>query len=163
MAPPGAYGNEGKIRRGWRLTKVAWAMIRRDPTMLALAFIGIAGATVFTALIFLLGGYFSHTPGEDDGRMGLVALIALYPSVLVSVYFNVALASAASAAFDGERMDVGEAMRIAWGKRARIAAWSLITAFVGAIISEIASRLPGGAKLVGWLAGAAWGLGKSVV
>ena len=158
VPPPGPYGKEGKIGRGWRLTKVAWTMIREDRTMLALAFIGIASATLFTGLIFLFGGYFSHSPGENDGRMGLIALIALYPSVLVSVFFNVALASAASAAFDGERMEIGEAIRLAWGKRARIAAWSLITALVGAIISEIASRLPGGAKLVGWLAGAAWGL-----
>lgn len=126
--------------------------------MATLAFAGIASAMVFTALIFVLGGFFSD-PGEgNNGRLGLVAMIALYPSVLVSVFFNVALATAASAAFDGERMSAGEAVRIAWGKRGRIAAWSLISALVGVVISEIASRLPGGAKLVGWLAGAAWGL-----
>jgi hypothetical protein len=158
MAPPGPYGKEGKIGRGWRLTKVAWKLIREDRTMLALAFIGIASATVFTGLILLLGGFFSAPRERNDGQLGLVAMIALYPSVLVGVFFNVALASAASAAFDGERMSVGEAVRMAWGKRRRIAAWSLISALVGVILSEIASRLPGGAKLVGWLAGAAWGL-----
>jgi hypothetical protein len=157
VPPPGAYGDEGRIGRGWRLTKVAWTLIRRDRTMLALAFLAVAGATFFTGLIFYFGGYFSHHRGHHAG-LGLVALVALYPSVLVSVFFNVALASAASAAFDGERMSVGEALRIAWGKRGRIAIWALIAAFVGMLISEIASRLPGGAKLVGWLAGAAWGL-----
>ena len=157
-APPGPYGKEGRIGRGWRLTKVAWTLIRRDRTMVVLAFVGIASATLFTALIFVLGGVFSHSGDGNDGRFGLVAMIAFYPSVLVSVFFNVALASAASAAFDGERMSAGEAIRIAWGKRGRIAAWSLISALVGAIISEIASRLPPGGKLVGWLAGSAWGL-----
>ena len=156
--PPGPYGKEGRIGRGWRLTKVAWSLIRRDRTMVVLAFVGIAGATVFTALIFVLGGFFSHSGDGGNGRFGLVATIAFYPSVLVSVFFNVALASAASAAFDGERMSAGEAIRIAWGKRGRIAAWSLISALVGAIIAEIASRLPGGAEAVGWLAGSAWGL-----
>jgi len=158
VAPPGPYGKEGRIGRGWRLTKVAWALIRRDRTMLALAFTGVASATVFTALIFVLGGYFSHASGEGRGQVGMVALIAFYPSVLVSVFFNVALASAASAAFDGERLSVGEAIRMAWGKRVRIAAWALITAVVGLIISELAERLPGGSRIVGWLAGAAWGL-----
>jgi hypothetical protein len=158
VAPPGPYGKEGKIGRGWRLTKVAWKLIREDRTMLALAFIGIASATAFTALILILGGFFSGPQERNDGRLGLVAMIALYPSVLVSVFFNVALASAASAAFDGERMSVGEAIRMAWGKRRRIAAWSLISAIVGVVISEIANRLPGGTRLVGWLAGAAWGL-----
>ena len=156
MPPPGAYGSEGKIGRGWRLTKVAWTLIRNDSTMTTLALVGILSATVFTALIFVLGGFFSQD--GEDGHLGLVALVAFYPSVLVSVFFNVALACAASASFDGERMTVGEAVRMAWGKRGRIAFWSLISALVGAIIAEIMERLPGGAKLFGWLAGAAWGL-----
>jgi hypothetical protein len=156
VPPPGAYGNEGKIRRGWRLTKLAWTLIRRDPTMTTLALVGILSATIFTMLVFVLGGFFSDQ--GDGGHFGLIALIALYPSVLVSVFFNVALACAASASFDGERMSVGEAVRMAWGKRGRIAAWSLISALVGLLIAEVAERLPGGAKLVGWLAGAAWGL-----
>ncbi len=149
---------EGKIERGWRLTRIAWKMILRHPTMLVLAFFGIASATAFAALILYFGGYFSHPHSRGDAHLGLIGLIAMYPTVLVSVFFNVALASAASAAFDGEEMSVGEAMRIAYGKRGRIAAWSLVAASIGAIISEVASRLPGGARLVGWLAGAAWGL-----
>jgi hypothetical protein len=158
VAPPGPYGKEGKIGRGWRLTKVAWTLIRRDRTMLTLALIGIGSVTFFTILIFALGGYFSHPHHANGGHFGLIALFALYPSILVGVFFNVALACAASAAFDGERMSAGEAIRMAWGKRWRIAAWSLVSAVIGVIVSEIASRLPGGAKLVGWLAGAAWGL-----
>ncbi len=126
--------------------------------MLALAFCGVGGAIAFTGLIFLFGGLFSQGGGGHDARFGILGLAAFYLSVLTSVFFNVALAAAATAAFDGERMGVGEALRLAWGKRSRIAAWALITAVVGAIISEIASRLPGGARLVGWLAGAAWGL-----
>ena len=159
VAPPGPYGKEGKIGRGWRLTKVAWTLIRRDRTMLTLALdrdrqrhrlhhpdLRLSAATSPTRT----------TP--SGGHFGLIALFALYPSILVGVFFNVALACAASAAFDGERMSAGEAIRMAWGKRWRIAAWSLISAVIGVIVSEIASRLPGGAKLVGWLAGAAWGL-----
>jgi hypothetical protein len=158
VAPPGPYGKEGKIGRGWRLTKVAWNLIRRDRTMLTLALIGIGSVTFFTILIFALGGYFSHPHHASGGHLGLIALIALYPSILVGVFFNVALACAASAAFDGEQMSAGEAIRMAWGKRWRIAAWSLVSAVIGVIVSEIANRLPGGTKLVGWLAGAAWGL-----
>ncbi len=73
-APPGPYGKEGRVGRGWRLTKVAWTLIRRDRTMVILAFVGIAGATLFTALIFVLGGLFSHSGNGHDGRFGLVAL-----------------------------------------------------------------------------------------
>jgi hypothetical protein len=157
MAASGRDPDEGKIERGWRLTQVAWKLIRHDGTMLLLAFAGMASSGVFTAAIFFFGGYFSH-PGHTDGSFALVALICLYPSVLVALFFNVALASAASAAFDGDHLTLREALRHAYGKKGRIAAWALISAVVGTVISEIANRLPGGAKLVGWLAGAAWGL-----
>ena len=55
-------------------------------------------------------------------------------------------------------MSVGEAIRIAWGKTRPDRRLVADLGLVGVVISEIASRLPGGAKLVGWLAGAAWGL-----
>ena len=112
--------NEGKIARGWRLTKVAWTLVRQDRAMLTLAFLGVAGAMVITALVLYFGGYFSG-PGHRNGSFGLIALIAYYPSVLISVFFNVALACAASAALDDERMSAGEAIRMAYGKRGRIA------------------------------------------
>src|SRR6266516_4672062 len=39
---------EGRMERGWRLTKAAWALIRRDPTMISIALMGagcgLAGA-----------------------------------------------------------------------------------------------------------------------
>ena len=55
-------------------------------------------------------------------------------------------------------MGAGEAIRMAYGKRGRIVLWSLIAALVGTLIAEIANRLPGGARLIGWFLGAAWGL-----
>jgi hypothetical protein len=153
----GADKDEGRIERGWRLTQVAWKLIRQDRTMLALALAGIGSTIVFTGLIFYFGGYFSH-PSHSGARFALVAVLATYPSVLVGVFFNVALASAASAAFDGDHLAVGEALRHAWGKRGRIALWALISAVVGVLVSQIANRLPGGARLVAAVAGAAWGL-----
>jgi Family of unknown function (DUF6159) len=147
---------EGKISRGWRLTQVAWALIRSDRTMLLLALAGIVSATFLTFLVFFLGGYFSSDGSSN--HLGLLALIALYPSTLLSVFFNVALACAASAAFDGERLTAGEAICMAYGKRWRIAFWSLIASVVGTLIAELANRLPGGARLFGWLLGSAWAL-----
>jgi hypothetical protein len=148
---------EGKVSRGWRLTQVAWRLIRADRTMVVLALAGIGSATFFTFLVFLAGGFFSAA-AHSQGHMGLVALIALYPSTLLSIFFNVALACAASAAFDGERLSADEALRMAWGKRKRIAAWALISTVVGTLIAEAANRLPGGGRIVAWFAGAAWGL-----
>jgi uncharacterized protein DUF6159 len=153
----GGGREEGKIERGWRLTQVAWRLIREDRAMSILAFAGISSVFTATFLVFLFGGYFGGSH-HSSARLGLVALIALYPATALGVFFNVALACAASAAFDGERMSAGEAMRIAWTKRRQVLGWSLLSAVVGVVISEIANRLPGGARLVGWLLGAAWSL-----
>ena len=123
--------------------------------MLVLAVAGIASSLLFAALVFLIVSASSHHNGR---QFGVATTIALYPSTLVSVFFNVALACAASAAFDGEHLSAREALRMAWGKRRRIALWALISVLIGVLINEIASRLPGGGRIVGWLAGAAWGL-----
>ncbi len=154
----GTPGSEGKVRRGWRLTKIAWTLIRRDHTMLLLAFIGVAFSTAISLLVLYFAGYFSPGGRHHNTHFGLIALVAYYPAILVGIFFNVALACAASAALDDEPMGAREAIRIAFGKRRQIAAWALITAVIGAIIAQIASRLPGGGRIVGWLAGAAWGL-----
>lgn len=147
---------EGRIGRGWRLTQVAWKLIRADPTMLVLALAAVFFGTVFSLLFaYLLGTTAAH---HSDARTILLAFAALYIATLTSVFFNVALACAASAAFDGERMGPREAIRMAWGKRRRIALWSLISAVVGMLLAELANRLPGGARLVVRFVGAAWGL-----
>lgn len=148
---------EGKLSRGWRLTLVAWELIRQDRSMLALALAGIFFGTTFSLLFVYLGGFFSSAH-HSGLRLTLLAFAALYLATLASVFFNVALACVASAAFDGERMSAAEALGMAWGKRRRIAQWALISALVGTLIAELANRLPGGARLVARLAGAAWGL-----
>jgi hypothetical protein len=125
--------------------------------MLLLALAGIGSTTLFTLLVFFFAGVFSSS-GHAGGHFGVAWLIALYPSTLAGVFFNVALACAASAAFDGERLSAGEALRMAYGKRRRIALWALISSVVGTLIAEVANRLPGGGRIVAWFAGAAWGL-----
>jgi uncharacterized protein DUF6159 len=152
----GAPWREGKVARGWRLTQVAWALIRADRTMMVLAVAGIVSSIFFAFLVFLIAA--AASSNHSGGRLGAATLIALYPSTLASVFFNVALAGAASAAFDGERLSAREALRLAWGKRRRIALWALISVLIGTLLNEIANRLPGGGRIVTWLAGTAWGL-----
>jgi hypothetical protein len=131
--------------------------MRRDPTMISLALMGAGFAIAGVAIVLYAGGYFSGAH-YSRSHFALVWLIALYPLTFISVFFNVALASAAGAHFDGRRLGLGEALRAAYDRIDRIALWALLSAGVGLLISEIANRLPGGGRLVGWLMGAAWGL-----
>lgn len=146
---------EGRMARGWRLTLAAWALIRRDPTMVSIALIGAGCGLAGAAAILYFSGYFS-SPTHSRGGLALAAIIGLYPMTFLSVFFNVALAGAAAASFDGRPIGVREALGISWKRVGRIAQWSLLAAGVGLILEQIASRIPGAGRLASWLLGAAW-------
>lgn len=148
---------EGRMARGWRLTKTAWKMIRRDPTMIWIALLGAGCGMGGAAAILYFSGYLD-SPTNSRGSVALAGIIALYPLTFLSVFFNVALAGAAAASFDGRPIGVREALGISWRRVGRIAQWSLLAAGVGLVLEQIASRIPGAGRLASWLLGAAWSL-----
>ncbi len=145
------------MARGWRLTKAAWALIRRDPTMISIALMGAGCGLAGGAALLYFSGYFS-SPTHSRGDLALAAIIGIYPMTFLSVFFNVALAGAAAASFDGQPIGVREALGVSWKRVGRIAQWSLLAAGVGLILEQIASRIPGAGRLASWLLGAAWSL-----
>jgi hypothetical protein len=136
--------------------------MRRSPTMLLLSFLGLAFAVLSTFIVFFMAGYFSPGPRSHQ-NLALYGAVLAYPTVFISVFLNVALAYAASAAFDGERVSLREALDAAAGRTRTIALWSLITLVVGIVLNQIAERLPAGNRIVNWLLGTAWGLGTLFV
>ncbi len=148
--------HEGRIRRSWRLTKTAWGLVRQDRAMVALALLSMTSALIWLGVFTLIGGY--SEDGTGQGKVLLAILIALYPSTFLSVFFNVALASAANAALDGRHLSFGEAIGESRKRVGKIALWSLLAAGVGALLAELSSRLPGGGRIAAALVGAAWGL-----
>ena len=150
-------GGEGRIERSSRLIGIAWNTIRRDRAMLLLAAISAVATLVGTLLIFKFSHWHAGR-GADNGRLLLVTAIAAYPLTFISVFLNVALAAAASAALEGRRMGALEALGIATERIGQIALWSALAAGVGVLLQELASRLPGGGRLASWALGAAWGL-----
>jgi hypothetical protein len=145
------------MARGWCLTMAAWALIRRDPTMVSIALMGAGCGLAGGAAILYFSGYFS-SPTHSRGGLALAAIIGLYPMTFLSIFFNVALAGAAAASFDGRPIGVREALGISWERVGRIAQWSLLAAGVGLVLEQIASRIPGAGRLASWLLGAAWSL-----
>ena len=145
------------MERGWRLTKAAWALIRRDPTMVSIALMGAGCGLAGAAALLYFSGYLS-SPTHSRGDLALAAIIGIYPMTFLSVFFNVALAGAAVASFDGQPIGVREALGISWKRLGRIAQWSLLAAGVGLVLEQIASRVPGAGRLATWLLGTAWSL-----
>ena len=113
QAQGGGTPTEGKMTRGWRLTKAAWALIRRDPTMISIALMGAGCGLAGGAAIIYFSGYIG-SPTHSRGDLALAVIVSLYPMTFLSVFFNVALAGAAAASFDGRPIGVRRALGIAW-------------------------------------------------
>lgn len=143
--------SEGRIARSWRLTRAAWDVVREDRSLLLLAGVSVIAGGLGLALIFVLAGSFNG--GRlDGGKLALFAVILAYPLTFVSVFLNTAIAAAAAAALGGRHLSLGEALAVPLRKIGQVALWSLIAAVVGAILEQLASRLPLGgvaARLVG--------------
>lgn len=147
---------EGRVARSWRLTRTAWSLVRGDRAVLALAacatLCGIGGAVLFMWLSR------SRSPGESVGGL-LIWVAALgYPITFLSTFFNVAIAAAANAALEGQRLTFVQAIGCAGRRLDQVALWALVVSGIGLVVREVGSRLPGGGRLATGLLGAAWTL-----
>lgn len=148
---------EGRIARSWRLTRAAWEVVRGDRSLLLLAAISAIAGGIGLALIFILGGSFQNSRLKGD-ELALYALIFAYPLTFISVFFNTAIAAAASAALEGRHLSVGQALAVPMRKLPTVALWSLIAAVVGFLLEQAASRLPLGGSIAARLVGLGWAL-----
>jgi len=125
--------------------------------MVSIALMGAGCGLAGAAALLYFSGYF-NSPAHSQARLALAAIVGLYPLTFLSVFFNVALAGAAAASFEGRQIGVGEALGISWQRLGRIAQWALLAAGVGLVLDQLASRIPGAGRLASWLLGAAWSL-----
>ena len=152
LAPAG----EGRVTRSWRLTRTAWAVVRRDPTMLTLSTASLLIAAGATAALFWATGWWDGSEAPD--RLLWIPVAAAWPLTFVGTFFNVALATAAAAALEGRRLSLRDALGASLRRVGQIALWSFLAAGVGVVLRAIAERVPLGGRLATWIVGAAWGL-----
>jgi hypothetical protein len=152
LAPAG----ESRTARSWRLTRTAFALLRRDRTMAIIALLGAVFTIVATFAIFDLAGWLDD-PGRT-GRLLLLYAIFSWPTTFVTTFLNVALAAAADARLDGRRLTVREALGVSVARIGPIAGWSLLATGVGILLQQLAERIPVGGRIASWLLGVAWGL-----
>jgi hypothetical protein len=126
--------------------------------VLLLAVLSAVAGAAGVALIYDLSGMFSAHHHANDGRLALVTLILAYPLTFVSVFLNTAIAAAAAAMLDGQRMSLGAALAVPARRIGQVALWSLLVAGVGMLIEQIASRLPFIGSIAVRLVGLTWSL-----
>jgi hypothetical protein len=149
-----------RIKRGWRLSKQSWAVVKSDKSLLAFPVISVVAAIV-TMIIFFGGGAAVAVAIDSPwGALPLV-IVGVYLLTVVGVFASVALASCATEALEGRDTTVAQGISAARGRMKLIFAWAAVALFVGILISAIQSLLQqvaGGvvSAIVGGLAGFAW-------
>ncbi len=150
----------GRIKRGWKLSKQSWAVVKSDKSLLAFPIISVVAAIITMIIFFGGGAAMAVAIGSPWGALPLV-IIGAYLLTVVGVFSSVALASCATEALEGRDTTVGQGIRAARGRMKVIFAWAAVALFVGALIAVIQSLLQevaGGivSAIFGGLAGFAW-------
>ena len=130
---------------------------------------GMAWLPVFGGVLALISLIVAGTPAailvsgeqptsaEQGGALAL-ALLAFYLASFFVIFFNVALAGAADAAFKGEAVSIGGGIAVAKSKLAVIAAWALVAGLVSLAFSLLRDRGGLAGQIVAGLGGAIWSL-----
>ncbi len=126
----------GRMQRGWALAKQSFRVLRDDRSLLLFPIISIPVALVGTAIV-MGPGIALYTADNQEAILIAFGVVTLYVLTFVTVFFNVALAAAASTSLAGGDSSVGEGLRVARGRLGVIAAWALVQTVVGVIISAI--------------------------
>ena len=149
-----------RIKRGWKLSKQSWAVVKSDKSLLAFPIISVVAAIITMIIFFGGGAAMAVAIGSPWGALPLV-IIGAYLLTVVGVFSSVALASCATEALEGRQTTVGQGISSARGRMKLIFAWAAVALFVGALIAVIQSLLQevaGGiaSAIFGGLAGLAW-------
>ena len=139
------------FRRSWQLTRIAFAVIRRDPELLALPVLS-ALCSIGYALALAVPAFFALRALPADARAHdpvlYLALGAFYFGLaFLTTFFNTAVVYIAKVRFEGGDATLGQGLGFALSRAARIAGWSALSASVGVLLRAIerAAERAGGA------------------
>jgi hypothetical protein len=151
----------GRLKTGWSLVKKSWAVVREHPGMAWLPIMGgilaLISLIIFGTPAAILAGGTEPTNAEYAGAI-ILGLVAMYLASFFIIYFNVALAGAADAAFRNEPVTIGGSLAVAKSKLGVIAAWALVAGIVSLLFAVLRDRGGIGGQIVAALGGALWSL-----
>ncbi len=140
----------GRMKRGWELAKVSWAILRSDRSLGAFPVLAGISALLLAAAFGAPTAVLFH---EDMTVLGvIVAAVGIYFVTFAAVFFNVALAAAAGQVLDGEDATVASGVAVARANLAAVAGWAAMVASVNIVIRALQERAgPIGDILLGGL------------
>ncbi len=144
----------GRMSRGWEMTKLSFAVIKQNRTLLL--FPVISGISMMMILSIILAGFW-FVPELAEAPQWFFIILGFFIYVIlffISYYFQAGLVACAYATMEGEAPSMGYGMKKANTVIGRLFTWAIISAVLGMILQAIESRFPIASRLIG----AAWGI-----
>lgn len=152
----------GTLSRTWERTKQSFAVLRADKEILLFPILSAAAAILVGATFLLPLHQTGALEALEQGAATPVNYATLflwyYADYFVILFFNSALVACANIRLSGGDPTVSDGLRIAAGRLARIALWTLVAATVGLILRALEQRSEKLGRLVISLLGMAWTL-----
>jgi hypothetical protein len=158
FAPQASVIGERRGRRAWRLLRASASVLRDEPQLLVFPAVGMALTFLLGALCFALSLSSAGAARNARGVILVASLVAGYPITFVSLYCGVALAAVLGGRLSGERLTASDGWAAARERAGIIAAWTLVTCTVGAVLRVIEQYVPLGAKIVVAILDWSWSL-----
>ena len=149
----------GTFTRSWQLVKESWNVLSKDKELLVFPLIsGIAVILIIAS--FILPLLFSGVLGSIVGPVAWIILLFVFYFVtyFVVIFFNTALIAAAHIRLSGGNPTIRDGLSQAAGHLRQIAAWALISATVGLVLSAIRNRAGAVGSIASGILGTAWSL-----
>jgi hypothetical protein len=130
----------GRISRGWALAKRSWAVLRADrslvwfPVISGLATLG-AAAVIFGPAAAI------YSSGSSEAVIIVAVVIGAFVLTWIAVFFNTALAAAASKSLAGQDTTLSDGLSVARSRIGVITQWAIVQATVGLVLGAIREAL----------------------
>ncbi|WP_239591611.1 DUF6159 family protein [Mycolicibacterium tusciae] len=138
-------------------------MLKNDRSLvifpiLSAVFAMIALVVIWVPTVITAGLLQNGTVDENNPIIGVGAVVTIYVSTFIAIFFNVALAACAVRSLRGEDTKVGEGISAAMRRIGPILGWTFVAGTVGLILQILENRFPIAGRIAVWIAGAAWAI-----
>lgn len=150
----------GRFQNSIALAKSSWQVLRDDKQLVVIPLLSLLATLVLVVAVLLpIGLIVRNGSGGYSGSKPLVWVLGFIGSVALTyivVFFNAALVFAANSRFQGEPVEIADAIRAAAARSHVLLPWAIVSATVSIVLRAVEQRGGVFGRIVGSLAGVAW-------
>jgi Family of unknown function (DUF6159) len=150
----------GRFQNSIALAKSSWDVLRENKHLTLLPLLSFVATLVVSVAVLLPIGFIARDgSGDYSGSKPLVWILGFIGFVALTyivVFFNAALVYAANRRFQGEPVEIGDAIHASVERSHVLLPWALVSATVSVVLRAIEQRGGIFGRIIGAIAGMAW-------